>query len=328
MSFPTAGLRLIARIFTILAATLFLPPAMAAEWPAGVVTIINPYEPGGAVDIVARELARGLSEELGNDFIVENRGGAGGTIGAAKLAHAKPDGYTLMVHNLGLAISASLYDKLPYDSVRDLTPVAYLGTSSNVLIVNPAVAAKSVDDLLALAKAHPGAMNYGSAGVGSSSQIAMALFASTAGVKMAHIPYKGSGPAMIGLVSGQTQVMLQTTPAAIPLINSGQVRAIATSGTHRSPALPTVPTIAEAGLQGFEFAPWFGLFAPAQTPPAILDRLHRAVGKVLKDPALVARFAQLDLVVGPMSRAEFAKLYDDDVAKWAGTMKTLGMQPQ
>ncbi len=311
-----------------LAAIVFLPPATAAQWPSGVVTIINPYPPGGAVDVVARELASRLSKELGNDFIVENLGGAGGTIGTAKLAHAKPDGYTLMVHNLGLAISASLYEKLPYDSVRDLAPVAYLGTSSNVLIVNPAVKAKTVDELVALAKAHPGTMNYGSAGVGSSSQIAMALFASTAGLKMTHIPYRGSGPAMVGLVSGQTQVMLQTTPAAISLIKSGQVRAIATSGTRRSPALPTVPTIAEAGLKGFEFAPWFGLFAPAKTPPAILDRLHRAVEKVLKDPALVAKFAQLDLDVGPMSRKDFAKLYDDDVAKWARTIKTLGIPPK
>jgi len=325
---PFRRVGLVARILVMLGAMVFLPPATAAEWPAGVVTIINPYEPGGAVDVVARELARGLGQELGNDFIVDNRAGAGGTIGAARLAHAKPDGYTLMVHNLGLAISASLYNKLPYDSVRDLVPVAYIGTSSNVLIVNPQVAAKSVGELVALAKAHPGTLNYGSAGVGSSSQIAMALFASTAGIQMAHIPYKGSGPAMIGLVSGQTQVMLQTTPAAIPLINSGQVRALATSGTRRSPALPTVPTIAEAGLKGFEFAPWFGVFAPAQTPPAILDRLHGAVEKVLKDPALVARFAQLDLDVGAMSRDDFARLYDADVARWAEATRTLGIQPR
>jgi len=281
---------------------------------------------GGAVDVVARELGRELSLQLGVNFIVENMGGAGGTIGAAKLAHAKPDGYTLMIQNLGLAISASLYQNLPYDTARDIAPVAFIGTSSNVLVVTDSFPAKSVTELIALAKSQPGTFNYGSAGSGSSSQIAMALFAAKTGISVEHVPYKGSGPAMVGLVAGQTQMMLQTTPAAIPLIKSGKLRALATSGARRSPALPSLPTIAESGVNGFSFSPWFGLFAPARTPAPILNKLHAAVNKMLGDPVVIAKFQQLDLDVQPKTREEFVVLYGRDIAEWAQSVKKLGIK--
>jgi len=309
-----------------IAAAALAQPAHAAGWPAKPITIINPYPVGGAVDIVAREVGMRLSAVLGQEVIVDTRSGAGGTIGAAKLAHSAPDGYTLMVHNQALPISAALYGALPYDTGRDILPIAYLGATPNLLVVNNDVPAKTVAELLALAKEKPGKINYGSAGAGSSSHIAMAMFVSMTGAKMEHIPYKGSGPAMVGLVGGQTQVMLQTAPAAMSFIQSGRLRALATSGKNRSPALPDVPTIAESGVKGFEFYPWFGLFAPAGTAPEVADKLHDAVNQVLKDPELVDKLGRQSLEVDTMSRQAFADLYQKDIATWGKTLDQLGIK--
>lgn len=307
-------------------ATMFGCPAGAADWPTRPITIVNPYEPGGAVDVVARALAAKLGPELGQSFIIENRSGAGGTIGAAKLARSAPDGYALMVQNQALAISASLYGKLPYDTARDIMPIAHIGATPNVLIVNNSVPAKTVGELIALAKKKPGTINYGSAGAGSSSHIAMAMFVSMTDTKMEHIPYKGSGPAMIALLGGQTQVMLQTLPAAMPFLKSGQLRALATSGERRSLALPDVPTITESGVKGFEFFPWFGVFAPTGTPTMVADKLHDAINTALKDPQIQDNLGRQGLEVGTMSRQAFTDLYLKDIAGWGKTLGQLDIK--
>lgn len=301
-------------------------PAYSQDWPSRPITIINPYPVGGAVDIVAREVGLKLGEELGTDVIVETRSGAGGTIGATRLVHSQPDGYTLMVHNQALPISAALYPNLPYNSAHDIMPIAYLGATPNLLIVNKDFPVKTVGELLALAKKEPGKINYGSAGAGSSSHIAMAMFASMANIELEHIPYKGSGPAMIGLIGGQTQVMLQTAPAAVSFVRSGQLRAIATSGKARSPALPEIPTISESGIDGFEFYPWFGLFAPVGIPPAIADKLHEAINKVLKNPEIIDKLGRQSLEVDTMTRQAFTTLYQQDVSSWGTRLNQLGIK--
>lgn len=298
--------------------------ALASDWPAKPVTVLAPFAAGGTVDIVARIVGNKLGRELGQTFVVENRGGAGGTIATGMLARAAPDGYTLMLHHQGLAFNASLYDKLPYDTVRDIMPVAYVGMTPNVLVVTNSLPVKTVDEFLASAKAK--VVNYGSGGHGSAGHLPMEVMQSMTGIKMEHVPYKGSGPAINDLISGQIQAMLLTIPAVMPHIQSGKVRALATSGARRSPALPALPTLDEAGIKGFEYSPWYGFFAPAGTPAPIVRKLHDAVNKVLKDPEIASKLAQQGLEVRAMTREQFGQLVTNDIAKWGKTIKTLGIK--
>lgn len=301
-------------------------PASAADWPARPITVIVPFSAGGTVDIVARIVGQKLSRELGQNVIIENRTGAGGTIATAMLAHAAPDGYTLMAQHMGLAFNAALYDTLSFDTARDVLPLAYIGATPNVLVTTNSLPVKSVGDFIRLAKSKPGEINYGSGGIGSAGHLPMAVLESTAGVKMVHVPYRGAAPAMNDLVSGQIQTMLQTIPAVMPYIQSGKVQAIATSGKVRSSALPNLPTLQEAGIKGFDYAPWYGLFAPAGTPAAIVKKLHAAVNKVLNDPDVASKLGQQGLDVHAMSREQFADIVAADIAKWGATIKTLGLK--
>ncbi|MFL6716776.1 MAG: Bug family tripartite tricarboxylate transporter substrate binding protein [Burkholderiaceae bacterium] len=294
----------------------------AAEWPARPITVLAPFAAGGTVDIVARLVGNKLSKELGQSIIVDNRGGAGGTIATAMLAHAVPDGYTLMVHHQGLAFNASLYTKLSY-SPSDIVPVAYIGATPNVLVLAESVPVKNVGEFLAYAKTNR--VYYGSGGVGSAGHLPMELMQSMAGLKLEHVPYKGSGPALVDLMSGQIQSMLLTIPAVMPYIKSGKVRPIATSGRTRSPALPNLPTLEEAGIPNFEYAPWYGFFAPAKTPVPVLNRLHEAINKVLADPEVVAKLAQQGLEVHAMTRAEFDDVVVRDISKWGKIIKSLSI---
>jgi len=301
-------------------------PAATIDWPTKTVRIIAPFPAGGTVDIVARTIGQKLSEELHQSFIVDNRGGAGGSLGTAVMAHAAPDGYTIMVNHMGLAFNATLYDNLSYDTLGDVLPVAYVGATPNVLVVTKNFPARTVGEFLALARAKPGTINYGSGGVGSAGHLPMELLQSATGIKLVHVPYKGNGPALIDLISGQIQVMLATIPAVMPYITSDQLRPLATSGSHRSSALPEIPTLDEAGVKGFDYQPWYAFFAPGGTPTAIADKLHDAINAVLEDAAIAQKLAHEGLDVRPMSRQQFADIVQADVTKWAAVIKSLGIK--
>jgi len=300
--------------------------AFAQEWPARPVTLLVPFAAGGTVDIVTRIVGQRLSEELGQPFVVDDHGGAAGTIATAMLARSAPDGHTLMVHHMGLAFNAELYHNEQYDTLKDIAPVASIGATPNVLVVNNAFPAKTVPEFLALARAKPGSVNYGSGGVGSAGHLPMELLQSEAHIQLVHVPYKGSGPALTDLIGGRIQTMLLTIPAAMPYIASGQLRAIATSGARRSPALPQLPTLAESGVPGFNYEPWYGLFAPAGTPEPVLKRIHDAFTKVIQEPDIAEKLAKQGLEVQPMPREAFVAIVRGDVPKWGHVIRKLGIK--
>lgn len=322
MSLPTRLLSILAGFVCLVGVAQAQQPA----WPTKPVTLLVPFPAGGTVDIVARTIGQKLGVELGQSFIVENHGGAGGSIGTALLAHANPDGYTLLVNHIGLVFNASLYDHLPYDTMRDVLPVSYVGATPNVLVVTNGLPVKNVQEFLALARAKPGTINYGSGGVGSAGHLAMELLESETGIKLQHVPYKGNGPAIVDLISGQIQAILATIPAVMPYITSGQMRAIATSGKLRSPALPNLPTFDEAGVKGFDYEPWYAVFAPAGTPPAVVQKIHDSIDKVLADPKVSGALAKQGLEVRRMSREQFAGIVRSDYAKWATLIKKLNIK--
>lgn len=306
-----------------------LPLAAAAQqddFPTRPITVLAPFAAGGTVDIVGRLLSQRLTPLLKQTVLVENRGGAGGTIATGMLARAAPDGYTLMLHHIGLAFNASLYEKLPFDTARDIVPLAYVGATPNVLVVTPGLPVNSVADFLAYAKANPEAINYGSGGRGSAGHLPMEVLQSTAGLRLTHVPYKGSGPAITDLMSGQIQAMLLTIPAVLPHIQSGRLRAIATSGQKRTPALPNLPTLDEGGVKGFDYAPWYGYFAPRGTPVTILDKLHTTINKVLQEPEIISTLGLQGLEVEAMSRQRFADIVVRDTAVWGKTIRSLGLK--
>ncbi|HEY4374107.1 MAG TPA: tripartite tricarboxylate transporter substrate binding protein [Burkholderiales bacterium] len=300
--------------------------AGAGNWPDHPVTLIAPFAAGGTVDIVARIVGKELTQQLGQSFVVDNRGGAGGTIATSMVAHAAPDGYTLMVHHMGFAFNATLYTKVNYDARKDIVPVALVGATPNGLCLTNSLPVKTVQDFLALARARPGTINYGSGGLGSAGHLPMELLQSTAHIKLVHVPYKGSGPALVDLISGQIQAMLLTIPAVMPHIQSGKVHAIATSGKKRTPALPNLPTLEEAGVPGFEYAPWYAFFAPAGTPAPVLDKLHDSINKILSNPAVASKLGQQGIEVQPESRQQFAQTVDADIVKWGKIIKGLDLK--
>jgi tripartite-type tricarboxylate transporter receptor subunit TctC len=306
-----------------LAAGLVLPAA-AADFPTRPITLLAPFAAGGTVDIVARIVGLRLGQELGQSVIVENRGGAGGTIGAGMLARAIPDGHTLMITHQGLAFNVALYDKLPYDTVKDIMPLANIGMTPNVLVVTNSLPVKTLDEFLSYAKTKP--VNYGSGGHGSAGHLPMEVLQSMTGAKLQHVPYKGSGPALNDLMSGQIQAMLLTIPAVMPHIQGNRVRAIATSGQKRTPALPNLPTMDEAGIKGFDYSPWYGFFAPAGTPPDVVQKLHTAINKVLTDPEIVSKLGLQGLEVQAMPREQFGQIVTSDIAKWGKIIKKLDIK--
>jgi len=311
-------------MLTSLAAGLSWAPAAAADFPTKPITLLAPFAAGGTVDIVARIVGVKLGQELGQTVIVENRGGAGGTIGAGLLARAAPDGHTLMVMHQGLAFNVSLYDKLPYDTVKDIMPLANIGMTPNVLVVTNTLPVKTLDEFLAYAKTNP--VNYGSGGYGSAGHLPMEVLKSMTGAKLQHVPYKGSGPALNDLISGQIQAMLLTIPAVMPHIQGNRVKAIATSGQKRTPALPTLPTMDEAGTKGFDYSPWYGFFAPSGTPPDVVLKLRTAINKVLSDPEIVSKLGQQGLEIQTMSREQFGSIITSDIAKWGKIIKKLDIK--
>ena len=301
------------------------PHAYAQSYPEKAVRVVVPFAPGGSTDIVGRIMTQRLSERFKQPVVLDNRGGGGGNIGSDLVAKAPPDGYTLLIGTVGsLTINPSLYKRMPYDPLRDLTPIAYFGSTPNVLVVHSSLPVKSVRELIALARSKPGQLNYASAGTGGSVHLAAELFKSLAKVDMVHVPYKGSGPALIDLLGGQTQLMFSTMPPALPHVKSGRLRALGMTGTKRSLLLPDLPTIAEAGLPGYEITQWWGLLGPAGMPAAIVTRVNADVNAILQLPEVKERFASAGADTAPNTPAWFASYMKGEVAKWGKVVRASG----
>lgn len=310
------------------ACLLFSLQALAQDYPTRPIRMFVPFAPGGSVDIVARFVGAKLAEDLGQPVVVENRSGAGGTIATALLAKSSGDGYSLMTMHQGLAFNASLYVSLPYDTLRDIAPIAYLGATPNVLVVTGTLPVNTLPEFISYARANPGRIAYGSGGTGSAGHLSVELLQSLARIQLTHVPYKGSGPAITDLVGGQIHAMLLTMPAAMPFIKSGKLRAIATSGARRAPALPDLPTIAEAAVQGYEYSPWFGVFGPATLPKNIIARLNRAINKSLADREVREKLVQQGLEVESMTSEGFATVVRADVGRWAKIIRETGVRAE
>ncbi|MGE5139166.1 MAG: tripartite tricarboxylate transporter substrate binding protein [Rudaea sp.] len=290
------------------------------------IRLIVPYVPGGGVDFVGRTVAQKLSQTWSHPVIVDNRPGAGTTIGSELVARSAPDGHTLLVGGVPNTVNMTLYKNLPYDVVKDFAPVSRLTTAPNILVVHPSVPAKSVRELIALAKARRGELTYASAGVGSSNHLSGELFRVMAGIDIVHIPYKGGGAAVTELLGGQVSMYFGTTPSTAPHVRSGKLRALGVTSARRSPIIPDVPTIAESGLPGFEQSAWHGLLAPAGTPQLIIDKLNAEIVRILRLPEITKRLATQGVDVIASSPEEFAAFIRQDVAKYAKLVKTAGIR--
>ena len=314
----------------VTASMAVLPVAAQNAWPAKPVRIVVPFAPGGTTDILARAVAPELSKAFGQQFVVGNRAGAGGNLGADMVAKAPPDGYTLLMGTVGThGINKSLYNKLPFDPQKDFAPITLVAGVPNVMEMNAETAKRlginSVADFIQYARAHPGQLNMASSGNGTSIHLAGELFKSQTGVFMTHIPYRGSGPALLDLVGGQVDVMFDNLPSAMQLIKSGKLKALAVTSATRSGALPEVPTIEEAaGLKGFEATSWFGLLAPAGTPLDIINRLQQEVARALNSPAIKDKLLAQGAIPSGNTPAQFAALIDSEHKKWAQVVKVSG----
>jgi len=302
--------------------------AYAQSYPAKAVRLVVPFLAGGSTDIVGRTVAQKLNEMWGQPVVVENRPGGGTTIGTEAVARAAPDGYTLLVTPAPFTINPSLLAKLPYDALNDFAPITLINTTPLVLVVNPGVPAKSVKELIALAKAKPGKLNFGSSGTGGSNHLAGELFNAMAGVKMVHIPYKGNAGALIDIVGGHLDVVYNGLTSALALIKGGKLRVLAVTSLQRNAALPDVPTLDEMGLKGFEAVAWNGLTAPAKTPREVIMKINADVIKVVNSPELKERLkAEGSDPVGN-SPEQFATFLRNEIAKWAKVIKVAGVKPE
>jgi tripartite-type tricarboxylate transporter receptor subunit TctC len=311
-----------------LAVALSAQPASAQAYPEKTVRIIVPYAAGGNTDITARAIAGKLVDVFGQQVIVDNRPGGATNIGSELAAKARPDGYTLFMGGASNAINMSLFAKPPYDTLRDFAPVILCVKGANVLSVHPSLPAKNLKELIALAKAKPGQLNFASSGLGGSNHMAGELFKVMAGVNIQHVPYKGNSPALSDTVGGHVEMIFSGVPALIPHIQSGRLRAIAIGSMKRFSAIPEVPTFDESGLKGYEATTWFGLMAPSKTPRGIVARLNGEVGKILASPDLNSRFVNDGLEPIGGSQEDFAKFIHDEIAKYARVVKTAGLKPQ
>jgi tripartite-type tricarboxylate transporter receptor subunit TctC len=320
---PCTELRIAVALFSFVAMT---GQAAAQSYPEHVVHIVNPYPPGGSVDVMARIMAQKLSENTGQQFIVENRAGAGGNTGAEAVARSEPDGYTLLFAAPGpLVVNQTLYTRgIGYDPSKDFAPLALFAIAPIVLMVNPELPAANVQELIALARARPGTINFGSAGMGSTPHLSGELLKSMARVDIVHVPYRGTAPAMADLIGGHIQMMFDLLPTSLPQISAGKVRALANAGLTRPQALPDVPTVAEQGLPGFDATSWVGVVAPAATPAPVLAKLTDEIAKVLKSPDVIARIRQLGSEPGTAFGKDFAAFMADETKKWGEVIRVSG----
>ncbi len=298
--------------------------ALAQSYPAAPVRLLVPFPAGGGVDSAGRLLAARLADSFGKTFIIENRGGANGNIGTEVVAKSAKDGYTLLFTGAGFVTNPGLYARIPYDAIKDFEPISLMALGPNVLVVHTSLPVKSVKDLIALAKAKPGAVGFAGSGSGSTPHLAGELFNTLAGVQMVHVPYRGSGPAMIGVLSGETPVMFLPAINAGPHIKSGRLRAIAVTSTTRLPAMPELPTVAEAGLKGYESSQWYGLLAPAGTPEDILNALNAHVVTIMQSADLKQRLHDDGIVPVGNTRQQFAAYIKTELVKWARVIKQSG----
>jgi tripartite-type tricarboxylate transporter receptor subunit TctC len=300
-------------LLSVSALSLLVVNARATDYPAAPVKLIAPFAPGGSIDTVARVLSTQLSQELGQPVVVENRSGAAGNVGFEAVARSAPDGYTLAVAGTTLAVNVSLYKNLRYNALTDLAPITQLVAQPNVLVVPRELPVKNVEELIAYAKANPGKLNYGSSGAGASQHLAGELFKRHAGIDIVHVPYRSGGPAMTDVVAGRLQLMFETIPGSLPFVRSGQVRALAVTGEQRSPALPDVPTVREAGVDKFVAVGWLGIVAPANTPAPIVEKLNAAIRKAVGTPLVSQRLTELGLEVKLSTPNEFSDLINREV---------------
>ncbi len=323
--------RIAGRLAVVLAGLLTFAacPAFAgvavAGYPDRPITIVVGFPPGGASDIMARVLTAKLGSLLGQPFVVDNRPGAAGNVAGEYVAHAAPDGYTLLLgNNAILATNVSLYSKIGFDPEKDFAPISLIGTQANVLVVNNDVKAHSLAELIALAKANPGKLNFASSGYGLAAHLAGELFKAQAHIDIVHVPYKGSAPALEDVIAGQDQMMFATTSGVMGFLENGQVRPLAVTTLKRTPILPDIPTMDEAGLPGFEATTWHGLVAPAGTPPQIIAALNKAISETLKDPDMKHKLAGLGIDIAPDTPEQFAAYIKMEIPKWAAVIKASG----
>jgi tripartite-type tricarboxylate transporter receptor subunit TctC len=301
--------------------------ATAADYPVKPIRIVVTYAPGGSTDVVARMLAQHLVENLGQQVIIDNRGGAGGIIGSDIVAHAAPDGYTLLFGtSAGLSINPLIQKKLPYDVGRDFAPISLIVINPQILVAYPGLAAKTVGDLIKLARAKPGQINYASPGVGSPNHMGMELLKSMAHIDLVHVPYKGGAPAVTDLIAGQVQLLFNSMPSVLPQVRSGRLKALAIGSATRSPAAPDIPTVAESGVPGFEYVTWYGLFTPSKTPRAVVARLNGAVVDSLKNPEVDRQLRVQGSEPRPTTPEELAKFMRVEHARWERVVKAVGLQ--
>ncbi len=310
----------------VLASAMLAVSAFAQDYPSKPIRIVAPFAPGGAVDILARLIAERLGPLYGHSIIVENRPGASGHVGAQLVAKSTGDGYTLMVGTIGIHAAYKSYSKLTYDPTKELQPIMVIGESPNIVVVPANSSAKTFTEFLAHAKANPGKVNYASAGPGSSIHMVTALFELASGARMNHVPYKGSGPALIDLISGQVDVMFDNMSSGMPHVQGGKLRVLAVTGPKRDPRLPDVPTIAEAGVPGYAGTSWFTLAAPASMPAALVERINRDVQKVLSSPEVIARYNQLGINYSPNTAAEAAAYFRSETLKWNRVIEAAKLQ--
>lgn len=309
-------------------ASVFYPTASAQPYPSRPLRVVVPFAPGGAVDLVARTLAPRLNEALGQPVVVDNRGGAGGTVGTDIVAKARPDGHTLLIASMGVAVNAVLYPKLPYDTLKDLAPVTTLGEQPNIVVVHPSLAAKSIGELVALARSKPGQLSYASGGVGSNTHLVTLLFVHMAKVDMLHVPYKGLGPAITELVGGQVQLAISNVSTAVSHVKSGRLRLLAVTSGKRFPLFPDTPTVDEAGVKGYESSGWYGLWVTAGTPRPIVMMLNREATKILGSAAVHEQFDAQGLQSIPVSPEAFGKRLRDEIGRWGVVVRAWGVKPE
>jgi tripartite-type tricarboxylate transporter receptor subunit TctC len=311
---------------TVAVLTSLCATAFAQDYPVRPIRMILGFAPGGSTDLVARVVAQKMSESWGQQVVVDNRPGANGMIGADLVAKANADGYSLLLSSIGpMAINASLY-KMPYDIVADFAPLTYTGNVTNLLVVHPSVGATNVKELIALAKAQPGKLTFGSSGTGGAPHMAVELFRILAKVNVTHVPYKGGGPAMADLVGGQISGSFASMPSAIPFVRAGKLRALAVTAPKRSPAEPTVPTISEAGIPGFSVLDWQGLFTTAKTPPAIVNKLNAEVVRILALPDVVEKLAVAGVEIQTSTPKAWGDFVKSEIAKWSKVVKEAGVK--
>ncbi|HBD37784.1 MAG: tripartite tricarboxylate transporter substrate binding protein [Burkholderiaceae bacterium] len=303
--------------------------AFAADhWPSKPITLVVPFASGGTTDIIGRAVGQRLGEALGQPVVVDNRPGAGGTIGGALVARANPDGYTFLLATVAHTMAPGIYKTLPYDFQKDLEPIGMVALTPNVVLVNTSIPAKNVQELIAYIKANPGKVNYGSAGIGSTEHLSGELFRSATGTDISHVPYKGGAPMMTDLIAGQIQMAIETSPSANPHVKSGKVKALAVTSAKRSPAYPGVPTVAESGVPGYEVTTWYALMAPRGTPEPIRQRMSAELAKVLKQSDVQKRFDDQGVTAGDMTPPQLAAFIKTETTKWTKVAKDSGAKAE